>query len=48
MTLIGLEPRNPVFEGAKTFHVLDRAVTAIGSQVILVYSRKFWKNALRD
>jgi hypothetical protein len=27
---VGFEPTTPVFERAKTFHVLDRAVIVIG------------------
>jgi hypothetical protein len=30
MSLVGLEPTIPVFERAKTIHVLDRASTVIG------------------
>jgi hypothetical protein len=30
MPLVGLEPTIPVFERAKTFHALDRAVTVVG------------------
>jgi hypothetical protein len=30
MPRVGIEPTTLVFEGAKTFHVLDRAATVIG------------------
>jgi hypothetical protein len=30
MPLVGFDPTIPVFERAKTFHVLDRAATVIG------------------
>jgi hypothetical protein len=33
---VGFEPIIPVFEGAKTVHVLDRAVTVIGD--IIAYT----------
>jgi hypothetical protein len=32
MTWVGFELKNPGFEGAKTFHALDRAATVIGKQ----------------
>jgi hypothetical protein len=31
MPLVGFEPTNLAFERAKTFHVLDRAATVIGT-----------------
>jgi hypothetical protein len=30
MPSVGFEPKNPVFERAKTVHALDRAATVIG------------------
>jgi hypothetical protein len=31
MTWVGFEPKIPAFEGAKTFHALDRAVSVMGT-----------------
>jgi hypothetical protein len=36
MPRVGFEPTIPVFEGAKTVHALDRAVTVIGFNFNLV------------
>jgi hypothetical protein len=33
MSHVGFEPTNSVFEGTKTVHILDRAVTVIGSNI---------------
>jgi hypothetical protein len=34
MSRLGLEPTNPMFERAKTFHALGRAATVIGHKAV--------------
>jgi hypothetical protein len=36
MLPVGLEPTTPVLERAKTVHALDRAVTAIGLNLLYI------------
>jgi hypothetical protein len=39
---VGFEPMNPLFERAKTVHVLDRAATMIGPEGLLVSQNDFF------
>jgi hypothetical protein len=45
MSLLGFEPRIPVFERAKTVHALDREATVIG--IFMYYGTEMKSNVVR-
>jgi hypothetical protein len=44
MPRVGLTPKIPAFEWAKTVHALDPAATVIGNNVLLILSIYLMKN----